>query len=125
MFTWADKMLIAVLILLALTGIAWPLLSPLSATEIPQAVITVDGKVVKTVKLDGHHEMIHVTGVTGYDIVEITDKQVRIVEADCPDKLCINQGWISRSPQQIVCLPNRVSVKITNGQAMGVDTITR
>jgi hypothetical protein len=125
MLTWADKTLIAVLTLLALTGIAWPLLSQSSATTVAQAVITVDGKVVKTVKLDGHHEMIHVTGVTGYDLVEISDKQVRIVEADCPDKLCINQGWISRSPQQIVCLPNRVAVRITNGQAMGVDTITR
>ncbi len=125
MVTWADKALISVLTPVALTGIALLLFTQVSATEIPKAVITVDGKVVKTVKLDGHHEMIHVTGTTGYDLVEIADKQVRIVEADCPDKLCIKQGWISRAPQQIVCLPNRVVVRVTNGKALGVDTITR
>lgn len=125
MLTWADKTLIAVLTLLALAGIGVPLWSQSSATAIPQAVITADGQVVKTVKLDGHHEMIPITSSTGYDLVEVSGKQVRIVEADCPDKLCVNQGWISRSPQQIVCLPNRVVVKIINGKAMDVDTITR
>jgi hypothetical protein len=125
MLTRADKALIAVLTLLALTGIGVPFLSQSSATETAQAVITLDGKVVKTVKLDGHHELIPITSSNGYDLVEVSGKQVRIVEADCPDKLCVKQGWISRSPQQIVCLPNRVVVKVTNGKVLDVDTITR
>jgi hypothetical protein len=32
--------------------------------------------------------------------------------ADCPDKLCIRQGIVSRSGERIVCLPNRVSITI-------------
>ncbi len=125
MLTWADKTLIAVLTLLALIGMGVPFLSPSSVPEIAQAMIFLDGKVVKTVKLDGHHEMIPITSSNGYDLVEVSGNQVRIVEADCPDKLCVKQGWISRSPQQIVCLPNRVVVKVTNGKVLDVDTITR
>ena len=33
-------------------------------------------------------------------------------DADCPDKDCVNQGWISRPGQMIVCLPNRLVIKI-------------
>jgi len=124
MLTWADKTLIAVLVVVAVAGIALPLFSSSSADQ-SQAIITVDGKPFKTVVLDGHHEVIRVSGVTGYDIVEVADRKVRIVEADCPDKLCVNQGWISRSPQQIVCLPNRVVVRVVSGQASGVDAIMR
>ena len=124
MLTWADKTLIAVLVVVALAGIALPLFSSSSADQ-SQAIITVDGKTLKTVALDGHHEVIRVSGVTGYDVVEVADRRVRIVEADCPDKLCVNQGWISRAPQQIVCLPNRVVVRVVSGQASGVDAIMR
>jgi hypothetical protein len=42
--------------------------------------------------------------------VEIKDRKVRIKEAHCPNKLCIMEGWISRGA--IVCLPNKIVVKI-------------
>ncbi len=124
MATWADKTLIVVLILFGLTGIAFPLFSQVSAA-VPEVVITVDGQVVKTLKLDGHVEKLNIAGVGGYNVVEIANKQVRVIESNCPDQLCVKQGWINRSPQQIICLPNRIVVRVTNGKASGVDTITR
>ena len=33
--------------------------------------------------------------------------------ADCPDKLCINQGKITDSSKKIICLPNKVIVEVT------------
>ena len=53
--------------------------------------------------------------------VDIDGKNTLIIErgcaymqyADCPDKLCIKQGKISDSSKDIVCLPNRVTVRIT------------
>ncbi|MEE3468604.1 MAG: NusG domain II-containing protein [Eubacterium sp.] len=35
-----------------------------------------------------------------------------IEEADCPDKLCVNQGHISHTHDSIVCLPHHISVRI-------------
>ena len=34
---------------------------------------------------------------------------------DCPDKLCVKTGKISRSGQSIVCVPARISVRLTGG----------
>ncbi len=43
---------------------------------------------------------------------EIKDKKIRFMESDCPDKICVNTGFIGTSGQTAVCLPNTVSVKI-------------
>ena len=45
--------------------------------------------------------------------IVIKDGQVYMAEADCPDKLCVNSKPISSRGQSIVCLPNRVVLKIT------------
>ena len=37
---------------------------------------------------------------------------VRMEDADCPDKLCVKQGRISRAGQSIICLPNRLVIII-------------
>ena len=56
--------------------------------------------------------------------------KARIVESTCPDKVCINMGWITRSGQVIVCLPNRIVVRIENSGTIsddansGLDAIT-
>ena len=35
-----------------------------------------------------------------------------MTEADCPDKICVNTGKISKIGETIVCLPHRVVVEI-------------
>ena len=49
----------------------------------------------------------------GKNTIEIRDGKVRMTEADCPNHLCVRQGWISFNGQSIVCLPNELSVTIT------------
>jgi len=49
----------------------------------------------------------------GTNTIEIKDGKVRMTEAECPNHLCVRQGWISFSGQSIVCLPNELSVTIT------------
>ncbi|MCR4422039.1 MAG: NusG domain II-containing protein [Spirochaetales bacterium] len=45
-------------------------------------------------------------------IVEIKDKKVRVKESDCPDKLCMKRGWIDKPGQFIICMPNKLIVKV-------------
>lgn len=49
----------------------------------------------------------------GYNIVEIADGQVRISEADCPDKTCVNTGFLS-GDIPIVCLPHKLVIKYSD-----------
>ena len=50
----------------------------------------------------------------GGNVIKIEKGQVSIIEADCPDKLCIKQGAVRDGARPIVCLPNNVVVKITD-----------
>ena len=45
-----------------------------------------------------------------------------IISADCPDKLCVHQGFISDSRLPITCLPNRLVIQLrpTAGQESSI-----
>ena len=45
--------------------------------------------------------------------VSLSDGKVRVVSSTCPDKVCVRTGEISKTGEIIVCVPNRVSVKMT------------
>ena len=58
----------------------------------------------------------------GTNTIEINDGRVRMLEALCPNHLCIRQGWISLEGQSIVCLPNKVTVTV-RGTGGGFDFV--
>ncbi len=47
--------------------------------------------------------------------VRISDGEVWMESATCPDKLCVNQGKIHNSAAPIICLPHKVEVRMTTG----------
>ena len=49
--------------------------------------------------------------------------RIRVEEANCPDQVCVNQGWIKDSALPIVCLPNKLILEITGGES-AADAIT-
>lgn len=51
----------------------------------------------------------------GTNLLEIKGNRARLVDADCPDKLCVRQGWIQYTGQCITCLPNKLTVTISGG----------
>ncbi len=42
------------------------------------------------------------------NVIEISDGKIRMLEAECPDHICVDTGWLSDVP--IVCLPNRLVI---------------
>ena len=53
--------------------------------------------------------------------LQIKDGEAKMIEADCPDKLCIHQKAISVSKENIVCLPNRIVVTVEDDNTEGLD----
>lgn len=74
-------------------------------------VIEVDGKEYKTLPLHGN-ATIPVKIDNKYNFIEIIDSKVHIEDANCPDKLCVKDGFISKPGQVLVCLPHKVLVGI-------------
>ena len=39
-----------------------------------------------------------------------------MLEADCPDQVCVRQGWVQDRTVPIVCLPHRLVIEIVGGE---------
>ncbi len=57
----------------------------------------------------------------GRNTLVIEDGCAKITEADCPDHLCVHQRAISANGETIVCLPHKLVIKVTAGDAPEVD----
>lgn len=74
-----------------------------------------DGKLLQSIYLDDIRESrrFTITGGSGcVNEIEVRPGSIAIVSADCPDKLCVHQGFISDSRLPITCLPNRLVIQL-------------
>ena len=69
--------------------------------------ITVNGELYGTYSL-GVDQVITI-GDT--NVCEIKNGEVKMIEADCPDHLCMKQPAIGSAGGFIVCLPNRIVIQ--------------
>ncbi len=44
--------------------------------------------------------------------LEVQGGSCGFIHSDCPDKVCINTGFLNKSGQSAACLPNKVAVRI-------------
>lgn len=88
------------------------------------ARLTLEGKTVMEVPLDkdGIYSLQEDPSVR----FQVKDGAAAFIDADCPDKICENEGFLSKDGQTAVCLPRRVSLTIVRaGEDLGPDIITR
>lgn len=93
------------------------------------ATIYVDGNIYREISLqDSGDEIILIESATHpgeYNKIEIKNHDIHMLEASCPDKLCVNQGFASNTRIPIVCLPNNVTITVTySNDEVPVDVIT-
>lgn len=76
------------------------------------AVILQDGKEIMRIDINtpGTRE-IEVNGLYHNSIL-YKNGRIGVVESDCPGNVCVHSGFISGSGQSIVCLPNRMEIRI-------------
>ena len=44
--------------------------------------------------------------------IQVRPGCIGIISADCPDKLCVRQGFLSSSGLPVTCLPNRLVIRL-------------
>ncbi|MEF2966999.1 NusG domain II-containing protein [Paenibacillus sp. M1] len=89
------------------------------------AVITVDGQLYKKVPLSGDDEEIEIKTEFGHNILKKFNGGIQMIFADCPKKISMAMGFISRPNQTIICVPNRIYVEIVGNasQQSGGDEV--
>lgn len=83
-------------------------------TENKTALIYSDGELIRSIELDDVKESftIRVDTDGGYNIIGVEAGKICVLEASCPDKVCVKTGHISSSALPIACLPNKLIIKI-------------
>lgn len=104
-----DFLLIGAILLAA---VALLLASRLGKGAGGAVVVRVEGKEQATYSLaeDGTY---HLNG--GTNVLEIKEGKARMIEANCPDHYCMNQGSIRNTNETITCLPNKLTVTVVGG----------
>ncbi len=92
--------------------------------EAGTVVIERDGKEIARFPLrEDRTVRLPETAAEGYNVLEIAGGRVRVAEADCPEQICVQQGWISRFGEQIVCLPHRLVIRLAGKDSGEMDAV--
>lgn len=105
-----DILLIGGLLLIALALLAY---THFAGKQGGEAVVRVDGEIVARFSLTAPGDYVLNNGT---NTLRIQDGTARMLDAACPDRLCVRQGAVSKTNQTIICLPNRLTVTIEGGQ---------
>ena len=114
------------LLLVALLALAlgvWALWPKPSGTAV---TVTVDGKQLQSYPLSQPQE-IPLVGHSGYSLTLVIEHgKAHVEDSTCPDLICQHHSAISRSGEQIVCLPARIIVSVTGGtEEEGFDAVAQ
>ncbi len=82
------------------------------------AVVTVDGEEFGRYSLNENGTFL-LNG--GSNTLVIENGEAWVSEANCPDKVCMGMGKISRNGEFIACLPNRLIVIVEGGEQSPFD----
>ena len=117
-----DLVLIVVALACVLAGGAWWLRSRAAASAQEGLMVvcqTKDG-FYRADRLDSDTEYTVSTPGTGTgddadageNVVQIRDGEVRVVESNCSNQVCVEHGAIFSAGEQIVCLPHGLVVQV-------------
>lgn len=122
-FTKRD---IAYLFFLGIVGIILAICITYGQQDASQVVVEVDGQIYGTYSLMENRQVeIKDSNGVCINLLEILDGAVHMLEATCPDRLCVKQKKITKQKETIVCLPHKVIVYLSDAQDSTMDGIAR
>lgn len=116
-----DIVLISILLFIPL--VIFGIFSLTSKDSINNAYVYYDDELVLTIDLTKEETTYYVDGYNGKVKILAGNGKIKVDEENSPRHLCSKQGYISKSYESIVCLPNKVV--ITLGVDDELDTIVK
>lgn len=122
-FRAGDAAAIAAVVLAALAMIVFFLFSAAKGGAVTVRVYQ-DGELIREMPLSTDTEF---TVRGDYENrITVRGGRAAVTQSDCPGEDCVHSGWIDRPGRSIVCLPNRVEIRLEGGEtADDVDAVVR
>lgn len=78
------------------------------------AVISVDGEVLDTIDLARVTESyeIQIDTQYGHNTLLVEPGAISVIDADCPDHVCMKQGKLTGGGLSIICMPHRLVIEM-------------
>lgn len=112
---WNKKDLLFIAAILLAASLAFFFFRPQPSESLSRAEISVDGETVMELDLS-EDQVLTVDGAGGgYNRIQVRDGAVSVLEASCPDKVCVHTGTVRYPGETIVCLPNRMIITVIQG----------
>ena len=93
-------------------------------TEGAYALITLDAKEYARLPLN-EDTVLCIDSDKGTNKVVVSDKEVYVESADCPDQICVDHAHIRYNDETIVCLPHRLIITIISEEGSDTDAISQ
>ena len=120
LFKIGDFILIGVLLIGFLIGLVW---IRLNVHEGQYVSVYMDNREAYRLSLF-EPKTVSIQGMIGKTVVQIDHGEIWVEKAPCPHQICKKMGQISRSGEIIVCIPNRILIKVGGVSKNQVDGIT-
>ncbi len=124
-FTKYDQVI--AFIIIAASVLSYMAFSFFAFSEAPEKVeIYLDGKLYGEYRLEEitTERIVKISSKYGKNVLKITSDGAQVTEASCPDKKDVKDGKITKAGQVIICVPNRVLVKLVAGKTDNIDKVT-
>ncbi len=117
-----KKDFVLIVVIICVAGLAFLLHSVIGGRGAGSVTVKVEGEITGVYTL-AKDQTIEING--GSNILEIKNGYVDMIEANCPDLLCVKQKAISKNGENIICLPNKVVVTIDSSEDSAIDAVTQ
>lgn len=120
----SDIKLIIIILLIAITVLF--VIVIIDKNNSKEALVYYDNNLVLTIDLNESEEKIYIVdGFNGEVKIIAGNGKIKVDEEESPLHLCSKQGFIEESYESIVCLPNKIVIKISSKKKKDLDTILR
>ena len=93
-----------------------------ASKESRYANVYYDGKIIKKIDLNINNTY-NVKGYNGNVKIVVYNKKIKVAEENSPKHLCSKQGYINKSYESIICLPNKIVIEISGNDS--IDTVVK
>ncbi len=112
---------ILIVVILCVAGLAVLVRTFVGAAGANRVIVKREGEIEGIYSLSEDRE-VEING--GTNLLQIKNGEASMVQADCPDQLCVHQKPVSLNHESIICLPNRVVVEVESGANREFDAVT-
>lgn len=114
-----KKDIVLIIVLLLIIGL-WLIITNFVKQDGEWAIVTYENKEILTISLNKDN-VYTVKGANGDVVIEVHNHQIRVNEENSPYHYCSKQGYIAAKGESIICLPNKIVVKIVGESSVDVE----